>query len=36
MTTFTKIPEGGNSSIVVHADRRLAKISPYLYGGFTE
>jgi len=36
MTTFTKIPEGGQSTISVHADRRLAKISPYLYGGFTE
>lgn len=36
MTTFTKIPEGEKPFIEVDAAKRLSKIDPMTYGGFTE
>jgi alpha-N-arabinofuranosidase len=36
MTTFTRIPEEETPVIDVDASRRLSKIDPMTYGGFTE
>ncbi|PBP20111.1 glycoside hydrolase family 51 protein [Diplocarpon rosae] len=36
MATFTRIPEGETPSIRVDVNRRLSKIDPNIYGGFTE
>jgi alpha-N-arabinofuranosidase len=36
MTTFTKIPEDQTPCISIDVSRRVAKINPNIYGGFTE
>lgn len=36
MTTFTKISEGEKPLIEVDAAKKLSKINPMTYGGFTE
>lgn len=36
MTTFTKISEGEKPLIEVDAGKKLSKIDPMTYGGFTE
>ncbi|EAW07844.1 alpha-N-arabinofuranosidase [Aspergillus clavatus NRRL 1] len=36
MTTFTKLSEQETPSIAVHASRRISKINPNIYAGFTE
>ena len=36
MTTFTRIPEDQTPCISIDVSRRLAKINPNIYGGFTE
>ncbi|KAF3765892.1 family 51 glycoside hydrolase [Cryphonectria parasitica EP155] len=36
MTTFTKLPDGEQALLEVDAGKRLSKIDPMIYGGFTE
>lgn len=36
MTTFTKVSDEETLIIHVDADRKLSKIDPMIYGGFTE
>lgn len=36
MTTFTKISDSDTPLIEVDADRKLSKVDPMTYGGFTE
>ena len=36
MTTFTKLSAQDAPSISIHPTRRLSKINPNIYAGFTE
>jgi alpha-N-arabinofuranosidase len=36
MATFTRIPDDETPAIDVDVSRRLSKIDPMTYGGFTE
>ncbi len=36
MTTFTKLPSGSAAQLSIHPARKLSKINPNIYGGFTE
>lgn len=36
MTTFTKLSDEETPTISIHASRRLSKINPNIYSGFTE
>lgn len=36
MTTFTKVSDGEKPLIEVDAEKKLSKIDPMTYGGFTE
>lgn len=36
MTTFTRVSEKDTPVIHVDVDRKLSKIDPMIYGGFTE
>jgi alpha-L-arabinofuranosidase len=36
MTTFTKLEDDAVASIEVDASKKLARIDPMTYGGFTE
>lgn len=36
MTTFTKLADGDTPVIDVDAGKKLSKIDPMVYGGFTE
>lgn len=36
MTTFTRIEDGECPSITINPKHKIAKISDYTYGGFTE
>ncbi|PGH15598.1 hypothetical protein AJ79_02380 [Helicocarpus griseus UAMH5409] len=36
MTTFTRISEADTPTISVHAERKISKINPNIYSGFTE
>lgn len=36
MTTFTKVSDGDKPLIEVDAEKKLSKVDPMTYGGFTE
>lgn len=36
MTTFTKLPEGEKPFVEVDAGKKLSRVNPLVYGGFTE